>query len=186
MRHTQDPLADRHVGEHVVDQVRGACGHAPTAAARTETSTFARERDQSLGSAVATLEPREAAGEEPTPQKRPELVLDEPGNPSPSRSRADSTRNVSKWSRTTVYRTDALGSRGVYSAGRTPAPRCRDGANESAARRCGHGGLGRQRAEYLRTHRPRSDGRIARLVSHHSHAICCPERRPLTVCQLHV
>jgi hypothetical protein len=39
--HTQDPLAERHVGEHVVDQVRGACGHAPTAAARTETSTFA-------------------------------------------------------------------------------------------------------------------------------------------------
>jgi hypothetical protein len=77
----QDPLADRHVGEHVVDQVRGGVGHAPTAAARTETSTFARERDQSLGAAVATLEPREAAGEETTPQKRPELVLDEPRQP---------------------------------------------------------------------------------------------------------
>ena len=92
------------------------------------------------------------------------------GNPSPSRSRADSTRNVSKWSRTTVYRTDALGSRGVYSAGRTPAPPCRDGANESAARRCGRGRFGRQRGEYLRTHRPRRDGGIARVGALHTTA----------------
>jgi len=81
VRHTQGPLADRHVGEDVVDEVRSTFGHAPTATARTDTSPLARERDQSLGSAVATPEPREATGQEPTPQEGPELVLDEPRQP---------------------------------------------------------------------------------------------------------
>jgi hypothetical protein len=33
VRQTQDPLPDRHVGQHVVDEVRGTFGHSATAAA---------------------------------------------------------------------------------------------------------------------------------------------------------
>ena len=81
MRHTPDPLADRHVGQDVVDEVRRTFGHAPTATTRTETSPLAQERDEPLGLAATAAEAREAAGEESTPQKRPELVLDETGQP---------------------------------------------------------------------------------------------------------
>ena len=37
----EHPLADRHVRQHVVDQVRGCVGHAPAATGRTETAALA-------------------------------------------------------------------------------------------------------------------------------------------------
>jgi hypothetical protein len=80
-RHTQDPLPDRHVGEHAVNEVRGPFGHAPTAATRAEASPFAGKRDEPLGLAVATPEAREATSQEPAPQEGPKLVLDEARQP---------------------------------------------------------------------------------------------------------
>ena len=64
------------------------------------------------GTAPATPEPREATREPPTLQKVPKLLLDESGNPSPSRSDAACARKVSKWSRT-IWQS-------VPSVGRTP------------------------------------------------------------------
>ncbi len=74
----------------VVHQERGALGHAPAAAAstpthtvrasgtpaRTEPSALARERDQALGLAPSTPEPRKPAREEAARQERPQLLLD--------------------------------------------------------------------------------------------------------------
>ena len=81
MGDTQDPLPDGNVWQHVVDQVRCAFGHTPPTAARAKTPPFARERDKPFGLTLTTAESREAAGEESTPQERPKLVLDEPGQP---------------------------------------------------------------------------------------------------------
>jgi len=81
MGDTQDPLPDGNVWQHVVDKVRCAFGHAPPTATRAKTPPFARERDEPFRLALATAEPREAAGKESTPQERPELVLDKPGQP---------------------------------------------------------------------------------------------------------
>src|SRR5690606_26303760 len=49
IREAQHPLAHRLLGKHLVDQQRGALGHAPRAAARTEAAPLAAERDQVLG-----------------------------------------------------------------------------------------------------------------------------------------
>ena len=81
VRHTQDPLADRHVGKDAVDEVRCAFGHAPPTAARAKTPLLARERDEPFGLALTTAESRKAAGKESTSEERPELVLNESGQP---------------------------------------------------------------------------------------------------------
>ena len=81
VRHTQDPLADRDVGEDVVDEVRSTFGHAPTATTRTEPPPLARERDEPLGLAVTAPEPSEPAGQEAAPQEPAELILDEARQP---------------------------------------------------------------------------------------------------------
>jgi len=60
----------------VVHQVRGAFGHSPSPAARTETPALARERDQALGLAGSTPEPCEPAGEQPAREERLKLLLD--------------------------------------------------------------------------------------------------------------
>jgi hypothetical protein len=74
----QDPLPDRDLGKHVVDEMRGALRHPPAAATRTHRAPFAREGDQAIETAPVTLEPREPAGEESTAQEALELLQDEP------------------------------------------------------------------------------------------------------------
>ena len=78
MREREHPLSHRNVWEDVVDEMRGAFGHAPPAAARAEPAAPAGEGHEPLGFAIAAPEPREAASPEATPQKRTELVVDEP------------------------------------------------------------------------------------------------------------
>ena len=73
-------LLNRHVGEDVVDQVRGAFSHAPPATTQTEPAPFAREGHEPLGRAARAPEPREAARQEAAAQERPELRFDEPRN----------------------------------------------------------------------------------------------------------
>jgi hypothetical protein len=61
----------------VIDQVRGALGHATTAAARTERPPLARERDEPVEAAVAAAKPREPARERPALEELPKRPLDE-------------------------------------------------------------------------------------------------------------
>ena len=96
VRQTQHPLPHGHVGEHVIDQVGGALGHPAAAATRTQRAAFAGKRDQPVEAAVAAAKPREPAGEPATPQKVPKLLLDEAGQPFPSRRLAACARKVSK------------------------------------------------------------------------------------------
>src|SRR5262245_47318534 len=67
VRQRQDPLPDRHVGEHLVDEVRGTLCHPSTVTARTESAPFAGEGDQLTRPALRAAEPREAASQEPAP-----------------------------------------------------------------------------------------------------------------------
>jgi hypothetical protein len=41
MRQTEDPLPDRHVGEDLIDEMRGPLGHPATAAPRTNPTALA-------------------------------------------------------------------------------------------------------------------------------------------------
>ena len=83
VRQTQHPLPHGHVGEHVIEQVGGALGHPAAAATRTHRAAFTGKRDQPVEAAVAAAKPREPAGEPATPQKVPELLLDEAGQAFP-------------------------------------------------------------------------------------------------------
>ena len=71
-------LPHGHVREHVVEQVGGSLRHPATAAAWTHRPRFAQKRYQSIEAAIITAKSREPAGERATPQKVPELLLDEP------------------------------------------------------------------------------------------------------------
>lgn len=62
----------------MVDEVRGAFGHAPPATTRTEPTPLAGEGHEPLGVAARAAEPREAAGQEAAAEERPELVFNEP------------------------------------------------------------------------------------------------------------
>jgi hypothetical protein len=48
VRQTQLPLSDGHGRKHVVDQVRGALGHAPAATTGAHRAAFARKRNQAF------------------------------------------------------------------------------------------------------------------------------------------
>lgn len=56
VRDTQHPLAHRLLGKHPVDQQCSTLGHAPDAAAGTESPAFAAESDQMLGMLVNDAE----------------------------------------------------------------------------------------------------------------------------------
>jgi hypothetical protein len=75
----QDPLADRHIRQHVIDEMRGTLRRAAAAAAWTETASLARKRHEPIVAARGTAESRKTAGQEPAAQKRAEFVFDESG-----------------------------------------------------------------------------------------------------------
>ena len=62
-RKRQYPLAHRHAGDDLIDQVSGSCCHAPRATRRAKPASFAREGDQLLMAAVPTAQPQKAVGE---------------------------------------------------------------------------------------------------------------------------
>lgn len=74
----QHPLPHSHIGKDVIDQVRGALGHPPPTAARTERPAFARKRDQAIEAARRAAKPREATGQPAAAEIVPKLVFDEP------------------------------------------------------------------------------------------------------------
>lgn len=77
VRHAQDPLSDRHIGKHPVDEMRGALGHSAAAAARAERTPFARESDEPVESTAGAMKAREAARQPAAPGEIAERLLDE-------------------------------------------------------------------------------------------------------------
>ena len=63
--------------QDAIHETRGALGHAPAPAARTEAAALAREWNQPLESAVAAAEPCEAMRQDAAREEIPELSLDE-------------------------------------------------------------------------------------------------------------
>ena len=77
MRQTEHPLPIAHRGQHCVDEVGGALGHATTAATGTEAPTLSGKRDQPLLMAVVAPQTRKAAGKRTTRNEATKLALDE-------------------------------------------------------------------------------------------------------------
>ena len=76
----QDPLADRHLGEDAVHEVRRGVGHAPSTAGGTEPATLARERYQAVLPAIVAVRAQESEGQHAAAQVGTELLLDEAGD----------------------------------------------------------------------------------------------------------
>lgn len=62
VRQTHDPLADRHVGKDVIDEMRGPLRHPSAPAARAEPAALTREGDASIQPAGRAPKAGEAAG----------------------------------------------------------------------------------------------------------------------------
>ena len=76
--HGEHPLADRHVREDAIDQLRGELAHPPAAAGRTKRAPFARaERNHGGVAAALTAKAQEAMPEDPTLEVGLELAPDE-------------------------------------------------------------------------------------------------------------
>ena len=65
----EHPLADRHLGEHVVTQVRGGLGHAATGAGWADRAGLAREGDERTLVAGGAVHAGEAAGQDVRSQR---------------------------------------------------------------------------------------------------------------------
>jgi hypothetical protein len=77
VRKCEHPLADRHRGEHAVDEVRRGVGHAATATRRAEAAALARERHEAVVATVVAVQAQEAVGEDAAAQEGADLLLDE-------------------------------------------------------------------------------------------------------------
>src|SRR5262245_36962405 len=75
VRQAQYPLAHGDDREDVINQVRGALGHASPAATGTDRATLARERHQAVQTTLAAVEARKPAREKAALQKFPKLLL---------------------------------------------------------------------------------------------------------------
>src|SRR5438093_1606241 len=102
----EHPLAHRDVREDTIDQVCRLLRHAAAATTRTEAASFAREGHEALVGAVVAPHAREAPREHTARQELPELALDETGK-APAVGAV-----VSRWSRTTRWRTVPSAARG--------------------------------------------------------------------------
>jgi len=69
-------LPDRHARDDLIDQVRGALGHALRAARGTKPASFARERHQLLVRAVGTAHAQESVRQNTAFKKSLELIFD--------------------------------------------------------------------------------------------------------------
>jgi hypothetical protein len=76
-RQAQHPLAHRHGGEDVVDEMRRPLGHPPPAAARTYRARFARERDETFRVARVAAKAREPSCPDTALEELTKLALHE-------------------------------------------------------------------------------------------------------------
>jgi hypothetical protein len=72
-------LADGHLGQDAIDELCGGVGHASAAAGRAEATPLAREGDEAIVAASVAVDPQEAVGQDPAPEVRAQLLLDEAG-----------------------------------------------------------------------------------------------------------
>ena len=79
VREREHPLAHGNMRQDVVDELRGAGGHATAATTRTKTAALAREGHERFGVTPLALKPREAAAPDATLQEPAELLLEERG-----------------------------------------------------------------------------------------------------------
>jgi hypothetical protein len=108
-RHAEHPLAERHVGQHAVGQVRGGATHAPSVAGRTNSPQFARKGDKQLLATLGAARSQETVGVNPAGQVGAQRSLDVPGQARPEFWRA--ARKVSRCSATSRYSTVDSGRR---------------------------------------------------------------------------
>jgi hypothetical protein len=76
-RQRQHPLAHRHTGDDVVDQVRRRLCHAPRAARGAKAAPFAAEGQQLVVPALPAAQAQEPVGQDAARQEGVELVTDE-------------------------------------------------------------------------------------------------------------
>ena len=73
----EHPLANRHVGDDVVHQVRRRLRHATSAARGAKAAPLAGEGDKLVAGAVTAAQPQEAVGQDAALEEGVELVLHE-------------------------------------------------------------------------------------------------------------
>ena len=71
----------RHLGQHVIDRMRGGVGHVLPAARGTETAALAREGDGAMEAAAVAAHADEAVRQDPAAQEGAELPSDGAGQP---------------------------------------------------------------------------------------------------------
>jgi hypothetical protein len=76
--HGEDPLADGHVGQDAIDEVRGELAHPPAATGRAKAAALAAERDHGALAAALTPYAQQTVAEDATAKVRLELTLHEP------------------------------------------------------------------------------------------------------------
>ncbi len=79
-REAQHPLANGHVREDMIDEMRGTLGHPAPPAARAETTTFAGERNQTVRATACTPKAREPMRKHSAANEALKLTLDEQGD----------------------------------------------------------------------------------------------------------
>ena len=81
------PLPDRNLGQHPVDEVGRRVGHAATATGRTEAAALAREGDEPVAAAGVAVHADESMSQHAALEVRADLALDETGDGGALRSR---------------------------------------------------------------------------------------------------
>ena len=76
VRKRKDILADRHVGEHAVHEMRGGIGHTSARAARAEPAPFARKCDEQIVATRIAARANEAVREDTALQVFSKFALD--------------------------------------------------------------------------------------------------------------
>jgi hypothetical protein len=79
VRHGEDPLPDRDVGQHIGHEAGGKVAHASTDAAGAKTTALARESDGSAPAAVATLGENKPVRQDSAAEKRFEFLAHKAG-----------------------------------------------------------------------------------------------------------
>ena len=81
-------MPNRDLGEHVIDEMGGCIGHAPSATRRTEPPPFARKGDEPIVAAGIAVDTKESMGEDAAVEIGADFALDEAGDGRARRSGA--------------------------------------------------------------------------------------------------
>jgi hypothetical protein len=108
--HGENPLSQRRLREHVVQQVRGGLGHPPAQARRTEPAPLTAERDEMTLRAAGARHQGEAPAEQAAIEIAVELGAHERGEQGQAaRSRTPRRRSIARAERRRVSTGSAVG-----------------------------------------------------------------------------